>query len=148
MSAAEKAALDSLVNGVGDVQSGTGLGHPYFQAGQSLSPLASGYKGGFPLGEYLAVYWRRGAVPTGHSGVSLLLPGIKDAQGWYDTLKFVDWLCSLTKSEGLIGYISDEENQSSFSLLYSFDGCLYFRDEKEAGNVVSFATGQPRSHQH
>lgn len=147
VSAAEKAALDFLINGVGNMQTGAALVHPYFQAGQSLSPLASGYRSGFPLGEYMSVYWRRGEVPLENSGVSLLLPGIKDIQGWYDTLKFVDWLCSLTKSEGLIGYITDEENQSSFSLLYSFDGRLYFRDEKEIGNVVAFSTGQPRSPQ-
>lgn len=138
----EQAALDYAVNGAGPAPQAW-PDHPAFQGGGPGAPIPRAY-GGFADGEFVCVHWR-GAAPAGRSGVTLLLPGIKDIQGWYDALKFVDWLCSIGQSQGLVGYIVEEDDPSAATLLYSFDGLLYLREEKKAGDVVSFRTGQARA---
>jgi hypothetical protein len=118
--------------------------HPYFDDMGKIISWPGMYKNGFVVGQYLSSYWRSGSTGE-RAGVSLILPGIKELQGWYDALKFVDWLCSLVKIDGFIGFIVEEDNRNSMSVLYSIGGKLFFRDEKTLLGLISFSTGEPCS---
>lgn len=104
-------------------------------------PLTAGYSSFFP-GEYVCTYWKTDLV-VARSGINLILPSIKDLQGWWEILRLVDWLCSISEEDGLIGYMVEEDDPVSITLLYSFNGKLYFHDKKDLKGLISFTTGEP-----
>ena len=136
----DEAILNFMINGVGSIESIKDK-MLFFTSEAEKKSLIFGYKKNiFVDGEYISIFWKNNLYEK-NSGIRLVLPGIKDIQGWYESLKFVSWLCKLVKFDGLIGYIVDEENLCEHSFLYSLEGNLYFRDEKNLNNIVSFLTG-------
>ena len=135
----EKASLDHFINNRGAISSDLPI-HDFFlkENNKNLVPIPSLYKN-FVAGEYYSEYWIR----DNSHGVTLLLPGIRDLEGWYQRLKFVDWLCSMSQRDCYLGCISQEYDDFSTSLLYSIKNKLYFKDIKELTDLNSFSTGEP-----
>jgi hypothetical protein len=137
--ASEKAALNHFINGSIERPEELPV-HDYFLVGneKNLISIPSLYKT-FVTGEYCSIYW----INDNSHGITLLLPGIRDLEGWYQRLKFVGWLCSMSQKDCYLGYISQEYDDFSMSLLYSIRNKLYFKDIKKLKNLNSFSTGEP-----
>jgi hypothetical protein len=139
----EEVILNYMINNVGNID------HirnklTFFDSDEKRESFAAGYKNSkFTHGEYISVFWKNELMKNS-SSVQLILPSIKDIQGWYQSLKFVNWLCPLVKADGLIGFIVDEGNLEAHSFLYTFDGILHFSDEKNTFEITSFLTGNIR----
>jgi hypothetical protein len=135
----EKSTLNYLLNGKGAMP-GDLPAHMFFseENKKNIISLPVIYKN-FTNGEYHSDYWSTATS----NGASLLLPGIRDLEGWYQTLKFVDWLCSMAQRDCFCGYICQEYDNFSISLLYSVKEKLYFKDVKELQGLNSFSTGEP-----
>lgn len=139
----EELILNYMINDIGSID------HirnklTFFDSEQATESLIVGYKNSkFTQGEYISIYWKNEFIKNS-SGVQLMLPSIKDIHGWYESLKFINWLCPLVKADGLIGFIVEEDNLQAHSFLYSFDGVLHFSDDKHTFTVTSFLTGDMR----
>jgi hypothetical protein len=114
--------------------------YPCFEDADTLRPLSIGY-GSFEPGEYVCDYWSSGSK-IARSGINLILPSIKDLQGWWETLRLTDWLASIAEKDGFMGYMIEEDDPISMTLLHSFNGKLYFQKDKYANGLVSFSTGE------
>ena len=135
----EFSALSHLVNGAGDMPENL-PDHEFFykENVKNIVSIPYVYRD-FTFGEYSSSFW----IAEMSQGITILLPGIKDSEGWYQKLKFVDWLCTFCIKDCFLGYISQEYDEYSVSLLYSVKRKLYFKNSKDLKYLNSFSTGEP-----
>lgn len=137
------AVLRYLISGEGR-QPEAWPAHQFFsmdKAIMELRPLPHTWANLRP-GDFVSEYWTDNVGPR--SGVTLRLPGIKDLQGWFEALTFVDWICSMVAGDACVGYVQDEEDRGAISLLCASAQALYFKDDKVAPEgMVRFTTGEP-----
>ena len=117
--------------------------HDFFSSSRNLIPYRVAYKD-FPHGQYASLFWKTTLEGIHESGVHLLIPGIKDSEGWFDELSKLSWLSSLSDVSGFIGTIVDDLPNQGVELLYVFDKMLYF-GKIPTTELTNFATGENRT---
>jgi hypothetical protein len=119
---ADRQAVAFLIDGHG-AEPAVLPSHRYFEiCARPLAPLAGAYSN-FPLGAVTSMTWPRGELPSGalHQ-LCLRLPSLHDATLWEEEfLQLLEWLASLSATQGFIGSVHEEDRGELTWLLFAMD---------------------------
>lgn len=143
LSELETDLLNYVVNGLGSPPSPF-PSHSYFWNRQSVESFVGRYSGSMPDGQFVSRFWSKETrMGSKFSGVTLLLPSIKTPHNW-EVLELIDWIASLSSTDGFIGTMVDDFPQQALTLLWVFEGKLFFGRTTGGVEVAAFSTGEKR----